>query len=613
MAEGLRTSLQNDAESGESSHREQLRRRTGHGLCVPECHGDATKQAARLRVTVWWLDDLRRLVGEKRAVEAAGAEGWFALARWGLVEGSLTAFGTIVAHGIRYPVRLVYPFDFPQIPAWVEPQEDVRWSGHQYGRGGTLCLELRPDNWVPSATGADVLRSAYNLLRTENPLGPEGGHSSAPSAHDIGETQSYDWNGHPVLIGAGCRDRVKAGMAAELRALRWSPQHDIWPIMLHDANDRIAAQHPPGPDKFSWRVEIPVHVSAQTAPADLADRVKLIQAGQFPPDDREQIEAGGDLLALFAGGSELVAYHVLDGKPHRRQVLVIPDDTGLRSARSAALPVASVAVVGAGSVGSKIAETLVRSGIRQIVLADGDVMLPGNIERHILDWRDVGLRKVYGVRQRLLQIAPPTHVTTIEQNLNWQRSSRMHAGQITELALCDVIVDATGDVATALLLGAVAAANRKPFVSVEVYEGGIGALVASCLPERDPPFVEARAAFLAWCDQQEVPPPPSGRRRYEALAQDGTPVAADDAAVSAAAAHAARIVLDILDRQPAPIEAAWILFGFRKGWVFDGHGHTIRMSVGEPADAVLETDDPEGKEFLRTLATEGTPAAPPQP
>ena len=167
-----------------------------------------------------------------------------------------------------------------------------------------------------------------------------------------------------------------------------------------------------------------------------------------------------------------------------------------------------------------------------------------------------------------------------------------------------MIADATGDPATSLFLGAVAAANRRPFVSVVVYEGGIGALVASCLPGRDPPYATARAAFRAWCDQQGATPPQAGPRPYEALASDGTPIVADDAAVTMTAGHAARVVLDILDGQPAGREAAWMLIGFRKGWLFDGHGHTIRLRVGDPVEAVSESPDDEAQAWVLALFKE---------
>lgn len=550
----------------------------------------------------WWLADTRRLGAERRAVETlARDEGWFELDRWRFHEGNLSAEGVIVAHAQRYPVRLVYADQFPEVPAWVEPQEEARWTTHQYG-AGTLCLQLRPDNWVPAATGADVLRSAYDLLIIENPLG-EGGER-APSAHRIGEIQAYDGGANPVLIGAGCRDRVRTGTAIDLKALRWMAADEVWPILLHDEADRQGPRRPPGADLNSWRFEIPVFVSTTAAPSSAADRAALIEAGGFGPETADLL-GGATALVLFAGDEELAAYHLLaEGDAHRRRIFVLPNEEGWRSGRAPGVAAKQVAIVGAGSVGSKVAESLVRSGAARLTLVDGDVLLPVNLERHALDWRDVGFRKVHGLRRRLLAIAPGADITVVEQNLNWQRSARTHAWQTTSVADCDVIVDATGDAATALFLGAVADANGRAFVSVEVFEGGIGALVATCLAGRDPPFAVGRAAFLAWCDEQGVKAPEPGPHQYEALAGDGTPVIADDAAITMTAGHAARVILDILDGRPAPVTSAWLLLGYRRDWLFDGHGHTIRLSVGARPPAKPADEDAAAKAFAMDLVKE---------
>lgn len=225
----------------------------------------------------WWLTDSPRLAAEKAAIEAlARDESWFELERWRFHEGRLSAEGVLVAHGHRYPVRLAYPDQYPEVPAWVEPQGEIRWTTHQYGKG-TLCLELRPDNWSPGATGVDVLRSAHNLLMLENPLGE--GEQRAPSAHDVGELQAYDWGANPILIGSGCAARIRAGTANDLSALRWMANDDVWPIMIHDDEDRRLSRRPPGADLNRWRFEVPVYLS--DAPPPLAGR--SIEQSWFKP------------------------------------------------------------------------------------------------------------------------------------------------------------------------------------------------------------------------------------------------------------------------------------------------------------------------------------------
>ena len=334
-------------------------------------------------------------------------------------------------------------------------------------------------------------------------------------------------------------------------------------------------------------------------------KFRLIAAGRFEPTESRIVGEATSGVVLFAGNDPAVAFQLLkDSAVAQGRVFVLPDEVGARSGREAGVESRRVSIVGAGSVGSKIAESLLRSGVTRLTLNDGDVMLPDNIERHVLDWRDVGVRKVHALRRRLLRIVPGADIKVFDANLNWQRSARNHSKNISEIARSDVIVDATGDPASSLLLGSIAEENSRAFVSVEVFEGGIGALIATALPGRDPPFALGRAAFLAWCETQGEEPPESAPRTYEALAEDGTIMVADDAATTATAGHAARTVLDILDGRPAPINAAWLLLGYREGWVFNGHGHTIRLNVGPRVVSEPVADDLESRLFVEKLSEE---------
>lgn len=552
---------------------------------------------------LWWLIDSSRLAAERAAVESAVTEGWFSLTRWHLVEGRLAVDGVITAHDAEYPVRLLYPDLFPSVPAWVEPLDpETHWSAHQYGRRGTLCLELRPDNWDPSATGGDVLRSAFNLLRTENPLG-SGVQGTVPSAHHVGAIQAYDTGTFPVLIGQGCLGRIKDGTATDVRALRWHSEDAVWPILVYDSIDAQSAARPLGPDPAAGRQELPVFTargepleSSPSSRRELSERLGL---------DLESCNIAGPILALAVGNDEVTPLHSTDSRSvFLRKLVVLRDDSGVRSGNAATAPPKRVAIVGVGSVGSKIAETLIRAGVSRLVLVDGDVMLPGNLERHVLDWRDVGFRKVNAVRRRLLNIRPGAEVITVAENLNWQRSARRQAVLMDAIASCDLIVDATGDVPTSLLVGAVAADNRKPFVSVEVLEGGIGCVIARSVPGLDATYSQGRVGLSAYCEEQAVEPPDSGPRAYEAFGEDGTIVVADDAAVAVAAAHTARAVIDLLHAKLDEDSPAWLLIGLRRGWIFSGHGNTIGLHAPHLPGLVKQNDpsDPGTAERAREFA-----------
>lgn len=364
-------------------------------------------------------------------------------------------------------------------------------------------------------------------------------------------------------------------------------------MLVFDKIDRSSAQHPPSFDLGTLRFELPVWLAKMEAPDPVpSDKVLLAAAlgVALTPENTD-----GPVLAITIGKNKITPFHVNSSNPNsvfERRWVLLPEQEGMRSGRKPEVETKKAAIIGLGSVGSKVAESLVRSGVRRFLLVDGDVLFPSNLERHTLDWRDVGFRKARAVERRLHQIVTGAAVEVITDNLNWQRSAKKHGGQIEKIAECDLIIDATGDGPTSMLLGAIADQNQKSFVSVEVFEGGLGCLLTRSVPGRDPAYIDARNGYAAYCDEQNVAPPTSGHRPYEILNEEAEPIVADDAAVSIAAAHAARIGLDILDGVVGEEEKALKLIGFKKGWLFKSHGHVIAVDLGGPRPTTeLEISD----------------------
>ena len=136
---------------------------------------------------MWFLNDLARCHQEREAIEALATDvDWLPMADWKFVEGKLCLVADIKANGHRYPVQMVYPDNYPSSPPTVRPRDaNQRWSSHQYGDGGELCLEWGPDNWRDEITGADILRSAHKLFDIENPKGGRALSVIAPSRHSL--------------------------------------------------------------------------------------------------------------------------------------------------------------------------------------------------------------------------------------------------------------------------------------------------------------------------------------------------------------------------------------------------------------------------------------------
>ena len=72
-----------------------------------------------------------------------------------------------------------------------------------------------------------------------------------------------------------------------------------------------------------------------------------------------------------------------------------------------------VLIIGAGSLGSAVAEVLVRGGLRQLIVCDGDLLEHGNLARHTLGIQDVGEWKAVALAARLQSVSVHLKVAAI--------------------------------------------------------------------------------------------------------------------------------------------------------------------------------------------------------
>src|SRR5690606_15498447 len=117
----------------------------------------------------WAIDEPARFLREQAELDRLEAEsGWLSTA-WRIAEnGSVIVDLDMTVHGRVFAGQMTYPDTFPDSPPYICPRDKTeRWTDHQYGAGGSLCLQWRADNWHPDVSGADMVRSARELLSTE--------------------------------------------------------------------------------------------------------------------------------------------------------------------------------------------------------------------------------------------------------------------------------------------------------------------------------------------------------------------------------------------------------------------------------------------------------------
>lgn len=108
---------------------------------------------------------------------------------------------------------------------------------------------------------------------------------------------------------------------------------------------------------------------------------------------------------------------------------------------------ANVLIVGLGGVGGYALETLVRSGIYNLTIVDGDIVELSNLNRQIVSKRDViGKPKALVAQARTLEINPDVNLKVINQFISEDNFSLLNIDSF------DYVIDACDDLNLKILL-----------------------------------------------------------------------------------------------------------------------------------------------------------------
>ncbi len=550
---------------------------------------------------IWFLTDHLRSHRERELIGTLEANSaWLTVLKWRF-DGDLRLIcdADIEAGGRVYPVTLRYPQHFPHSPPLVLPRgENERWSFHQWGLGGELCLEYGADNWHPDYTGADMLASAHRLLAGENPAPDQ--QATVPSRHETTLGQR--------LRGTLSRLYVTKGLAELLTTL---PSGHMWKgtsvLALHRQAYVKIVHSVVLPDGETWKdITVPEQLVFESYerttglvrwPDDqpypsigtIAEFEQALAAQGIAPTDANYF--------LVSHGEKLRAHYLVrdDGAIKEVTVLMPQKEATRLDSEHLVLSGKKVGIVGCGSVGSKLAVMLARSGVGNFFLVDDDIVFPENIVRHELDWREVGTHKADSVA-RAIELVNPTAGWEIRRHrLGGQESGENVETLIGILGKCDLIIDATAEPRVFNYLCAASKSGQKPLVWAEAYGGGIGGMIARHRPGLEPDPASMRRIIESWCAEQGKP---IERAPSEYGSRDaGVPLIADDADVTAIAAHAARLAIDtLIGRQPSHYPYAVYMIGLAPGWIFDEPFHTRPIEVGGPDVAPEIEVDPDLKE-----------------
>jgi hypothetical protein len=528
---------------------------------------------------IWWVTRPSRARAEVADIaDLAARSDWLRGVHWRIDAVQLVADFEITHLGKPIALTISYPSFFPDIPPLVKPRGEERLSGHQYGPGGELCLEFRPDNWEPAITGAMMIESAYRLLSSEAPA--TGESAAVESAHRSELGRDVRGSTYRLLLSSDARAALAALPQNSLEPLAiddyFHAGHWIsYPARIGPAADPLWTKskgHAEAIKREGFAVRLPDDSPLTIAPTH--EFLASLFAAAGADDERAKLDDNDKELPILVfkkGRSKLLSLPPgkAPRKPYDYRSIRLPVDELRLGEEYSGLDGKSVAIIGCGSMGSKIAASLARSGVTGFVLVDGDLFFPGNLVRNDLDRRAVGLNKPEAVGARIWDIAPDATIDMHRMKLGGQESAAATDAALRRIGRCDLIIDATAEPQIFNLCAAVAHGARKPMLWGEIYAGGVGGLVVRARPDLDPPPHLARRQVSIWFANQDGQAPDDGAARYATRSDAGAPpMIADDAEVSIVAAHLTRFATDILISGDSKFPYSAYVLGLREDQLF---------------------------------------------
>ncbi|AWZ01970.1 molybdopterin-synthase adenylyltransferase [Rhodobiaceae bacterium] len=556
------------------------------------------------------MENHLRLSEERTSIDDLRSKAdWLENVEWSLDDNSCIRiiFDIRLDHD-TFNLQLTYPNTFPSSVPNITPTCKIRLSEHQYGNGD-LCLEIRPDNWRTEFTGADMIQSAFNLLDTERP-GVDGTSTTAPSAHDVPEAISIRHEISRFYISpehlAVITTEAHRGLTATLWALWTNESFIVTHIKSLEAND------------WSWvNTSVPTALKENTLPrkavviktekkkSAFGKVSKTEDLGNILGNHQELTKTSYHCIVITADNEVLLFHQIEEVKGLiRYRTIIAPNENQRRSGEEyAEVDKVRIGIVGLGSLGSKIAVSLARVGIGRFDLIDGDILHPGNLERHDADWRDIGAHKVDAAKQRMTLVSPNIEISARRVSIGAQVSATEASNVNGALDNCDLIIDATANPNVFNHLAGITTASRKTLVWGAIYAGGIGGYIARSRPDKDAgPFL-IRQALNEFYETIDESPPTTDREGYDGRRGDEVFIATDSE-VSVIANHMTNFALDaLLAREPSYYQDAVYFIGLKREWAFEGPFHVQPISVTASNHGKQKTGkwDPVQAEFLGEL------------
>lgn len=239
----------------------------------------------------------------------------------------------------------------------------------------------------------------------------------------------------------------------------------------------------PPPRKLS---ELPQHLSRSQA-GKLESCLKKLIRGHNPPGQEYFIilfcwthvgQPNALALLCHEANGKTEAYAMMPGPADQENLMLRagPDALLLKDKK--------IVIFGAGALGGQTALTIAQSGMRELDIVDCDVVLPGNVARHIAGHSQTGMPKVEAVKAVVADHAPWTKVNPYPVYIRTPQEIRQRIQNV------GLIIDASGDAILKTTLARIATQDNMPLVSGSLFLGGAVGRVQRQVHFTDTPMLE---------------------------------------------------------------------------------------------------------------------------
>jgi len=382
-----------------------------------------------------------------------------------------------------YFFEVGFPQYFPFQPIIFNSLEDRRISPHQY-QDGSMCLKWGIDNWHERITIKSMIENLIELLEIENPKGEE--HQASPEGDKFTPAQmarrshvtivynnetfsKFKENGTGfVLIKDNLETRINIGVIHSIDGKKVSkiPKFKIdVPLFYKRVAENITDEeyNKQGTDflrQKEYQYGIYFLISGnKKIDARFIVRLTREQAEQLSKKTGESIET------TMKYGFFSLDVNLIETKSEIEKRINIKQHILKKK----------IAIVGLGSIGSRVFLDLARAGFDSFVLIDDDIFLPNNTMRHELMLDSFGEYKIDALAAKAKKyINKKINIHNYPFAINGQEGSNYTKEILAEIATSDIVIDCTANSNLIFAINEVVNQHDINYISGSVISGGLG-------------------------------------------------------------------------------------------------------------------------------------------